>query len=303
VGNVAEEAKGHWDGILRELGVDDEILNGKHHGCPMCGGTDRFRFDNKEGRGDYICGQCGAGDGLKLLQGIFDWDFATAAKEVEAVLGVTPEDKPRPKADHTARLKRIQSELVDAGAATPVGEYLKGRGLTGMSKYLKLNPQMRYYHGKDDYTEYPAMVAKVVDNDGKPVAFHVTYIKDGEKAPESSPKKVIGELGENGYAVRLYRPNQHLGVAEGIETAIAAKLFFDTPTWAVLNTNGMKDFRPPEGITKVTIFADNDSNFAGQAAAYALAQKLVILKYRVLVLVPKEPDTDFLDVLVEYNQT
>jgi len=298
---VAEEARGHWDGILRELGIDDAVLNGKHQSCPLCGGTDRFRYDNKEGRGDYICGQCGAGDGLKLLQGFFGWDFAQTAKEVEAVLGIAGDDTPRPKTDHTARLQFIQQELVSAPTTMDIAGYLKGRGLKSMSGQLKLHPSMRYYRGKDDFVNYPAMVAKVVDNDGTPIAFHVTYLKDGAKAPESSPRKVIGELGNNGYAVRLYKPDTHLGVAEGVETAIAAFNLTGIPTWALLNTNGMKDFVPPDGVTHVTVFSDNDSNFAGQAASYTLANKLVIKRCTTRVLVPKKPDTDFLDVLVEQN--
>ncbi|NYY79755.1 hypothetical protein DMH17_06695 [Raoultella planticola] len=37
----------------------------------MCGGADRFRFDDKEGRGTWFCNQCGAGDGLKLVEKVF----------------------------------------------------------------------------------------------------------------------------------------------------------------------------------------------------------------------------------------
>ncbi|MDI5829610.1 hypothetical protein MJN51_36035, partial [Salmonella enterica subsp. enterica serovar Kentucky] len=35
----------------------------RHAPCPACGGKDRFRFDDN-GRGSFICNQCGAGDGL-----------------------------------------------------------------------------------------------------------------------------------------------------------------------------------------------------------------------------------------------
>ena len=36
--------------------------------CPMCGGKDRFRFDDKGGRGTWICSQCGAGDEIELVK-------------------------------------------------------------------------------------------------------------------------------------------------------------------------------------------------------------------------------------------
>jgi len=49
------------------LGVDPVFLDGKHHPCILCGGKDRFRFDNKDGSGSYFCSQCGAGTGMQLL--------------------------------------------------------------------------------------------------------------------------------------------------------------------------------------------------------------------------------------------
>ena len=49
--NAAELASGRWHGILTALGVPQEFLTGKHGPCPICGGKDRFRFDNKNGRG------------------------------------------------------------------------------------------------------------------------------------------------------------------------------------------------------------------------------------------------------------
>ncbi len=52
-----------------------------------------------------------------------------------------------------------------------------------------------------------------------------------------------------------------------------------------------------KGITEVTLFADNDQNFAGQAAAYQGANRLFRDGFKVNVIVPEAPDTDWLDVL------
>jgi len=68
-------------------------LTNKHQACPACGGKDRFRFDDKEGRGTYICSNCGAGDGVDLLQKYTGWGFAEAAQFTEDTLGIKP--KPR----------------------------------------------------------------------------------------------------------------------------------------------------------------------------------------------------------------
>jgi hypothetical protein len=45
-------------------GAGCEGHKNRHQACPVCGGSDRFRFDDKEGRGTWFCNQCGAGDGL-----------------------------------------------------------------------------------------------------------------------------------------------------------------------------------------------------------------------------------------------
>ncbi|MDB9703750.1 AAA family ATPase [Rhodospirillales bacterium] len=62
---------GNWSAVLVSQGIDLKVLDGKHHPCPGCGGKDRFRFDDKDGRGTWICSQGGgqpiAGDALELL--------------------------------------------------------------------------------------------------------------------------------------------------------------------------------------------------------------------------------------------
>ncbi|MEB3361798.1 MAG: AAA family ATPase [Synechococcaceae cyanobacterium] len=88
-----EAATGNWHEILVTLaGVDPALLDGKPHGCPICrDGVDRFTFDNKEGRGTWLCRKCpaapgkgaGGGDGMKLLQAVTGWDFKRAAAEIE----------------------------------------------------------------------------------------------------------------------------------------------------------------------------------------------------------------------------
>ena len=87
--NTIVRARGRWQQILPKLGVDPRYLVNRHGPCPLCGGRDRFRFDDKDGSGSYFCGQCGAGAGLILLQKLNGWDFKTAADEVDKVLGDT----------------------------------------------------------------------------------------------------------------------------------------------------------------------------------------------------------------------
>ncbi|EAU4653097.1 DNA primase, partial [Salmonella enterica] len=89
--NITETVKqacGHWPNILPALGV--KVIKNRHQPCPVCGGSDRFRFDDKEGRGTWYCNQCGAGDGLKLVEKVFGVTASEAAQKVNAVTGNLP---------------------------------------------------------------------------------------------------------------------------------------------------------------------------------------------------------------------
>ena len=66
--SVLGEAQGHWTKILISNGIDEKFLKNKHGPCPVCGGKDRFRFDNKDGRGTFFCNHCGPGDGVGLQE-------------------------------------------------------------------------------------------------------------------------------------------------------------------------------------------------------------------------------------------
>src|SRR5207253_2133290 len=52
-----------WPQVLVQLGIPETALRNRHGPCPACGGTDRFRFDNKHSRGDWFCNHCGGSNG------------------------------------------------------------------------------------------------------------------------------------------------------------------------------------------------------------------------------------------------
>ncbi len=97
---ITEQAKGRWPFIFESLGL--LLRTDGHHGpCPICGGKDRFRFDDRGGRGTWFCNQCSpqSGDGFALVMKRQDWSFLRTAKEVAAVLDVgvnsaAPESRP-----------------------------------------------------------------------------------------------------------------------------------------------------------------------------------------------------------------
>src|ERR1700757_1705274 len=85
--NTIERARHRWPEILPQLGIETRFLTNKHGPCPICGGKDRFRFDDKDGSGSYFCNQCGPGNGLTLICKKNGWDFKTACAEIDKIIG------------------------------------------------------------------------------------------------------------------------------------------------------------------------------------------------------------------------
>lgn len=265
----SEWAHGKWPEIIEAV-VGSEYVDGKHHPCPNGDGRDCFRFSNINGRGNYFC-RCSDGDkdGFDLIQCCRHVDFKGAVKLVEEVIGERPRDKIDPSFTQS---KSYAQRLRDEAERTPRSRYLEGRGLI-LPPGLLWHPNVEYRQDGELVGTYPAMLAPVT-RAGRFLTMHVTYLQDGHKAPVDPCRKLLPGPGLKGGAVELYPAGQTLGIAEGVETAIAAHMLFGIPVWAALNTSLLKAWTPPQGVGHVVVFADHDLNFAGQAAAFTLAHRL-----------------------------
>ena len=295
--HAAELARGRWPDLLVQFGVDRKYLTGKHSPCPVCGGHNRFRFDNEEGRGTFFCSSCGAGDGFRLLELFNRWPFKKAAIEIERVAGMIAV-KPSNQECLAKRRHELcertwrQSTVVSSG--DPGDSYLLRRtGLSVASTQLRYCRGLPYRHDDGRVSRHPAMVAKVSDSDGRGVAIHRTYLTaSGDKADLPQVKKSLGSL-PPASAIRLFPADREIGIAEGIETAISAALYFGVPVWAAISANGLKQWSPPAGIERVTIYGDNDLNGVGQSAAWNLAQRLIDSGIETKVEIPDLPGSDW----------
>lgn len=258
----------------------------------MCGGKDRWRFDDIDGNGTYFCGSCGAGSGIHLLSLILGIDHKTAWKKVEEVIGTSVENKQSVEIDREKMIRDIISEcrpLIEGGE---VWRYLESRNVLGCSSLLR---EVKSKNG------YSMMVGRFASGN-KMTGLHVTFIKDGKKYYVKNRKtgaeacrKMYGlkKGGLNGSAIRLMPlgTSTKLIVAEGIETAISAhKLFGNLPVWATGSAGLLTAVSIPDQVTEVIIAGDTDESFTGQAAAYNLAFRLHEKGKKVIMQLPDHGD-------------
>jgi hypothetical protein len=93
IAELKRAARCRWQEILSRLGgIHAELLDCRPHGCPKCGGKDRFRLIDADA-GAVLCNQCfdtKNGDGLAALMWVRGWTFSEAVRQVGDYLGATP---------------------------------------------------------------------------------------------------------------------------------------------------------------------------------------------------------------------
>lgn len=284
-----------WLKVLRSVGINESFLRDRHGPCPICGGRDRYRFDNRHGRGDYFCNNkdCGAGDGFKLVMGALRIDFREARARIMEQAGLSEESTqkavtrapvhpPEPeRADPTQRVRRLLRQSCRIEDCEPVRLYLDSRRLWPLptDHSLRAHPSVEYWSKDEDgrpllVGRYAAIVAAVRDMCGELVTAHVTYIEpSGQKLQGHDPRKILSPLtGREGCAIHLMPHASILGVAEGIETALSASCMHNVPVWPTINAGLLAKWEPPHTVDKVIIFADLD--VAGLSAAAKLMERL-----------------------------
>lgn len=295
-----------WREVLLACGVGEQFLRNKHGPCPACGGRDRFRFDNK-GRGSFICGQCGAGDGFKLVMRVQQVGFSEARKRVMAAAGMAEGEARehisrvyQPEVERAEPTRRVQTLLRESCAiedCEPARVYLASRALWPLpaGALLRAHSSVEYWQDRQRIGRFPALVTAIRDLQSELVTVHVTYLTpDGRKLPDFEPRKILSPMtGREGCVAQIMECGEVLGIAEGIETALSAAKVSGIPCWAALNAGLLAKFEPPAEVYKVVIFADRD--IAGLEAATALMERLQE-RVRLEIRTPKAKDWN--DVLM-----
>lgn len=319
---VKEAARYRWQEIHAAIGIAPKFLRNKHQPCPACGGKDRFRYDDKDGNGTFICShwQNGAGDGFGLVMHFLACDFQTALGQVSGILGLSganplpipatrPQPQSRPEKDRIGKLAALWNEAEPLTPDCPVVQYWASRGLSAayLPENIRHHSSMEYWTQGEDgkplfIGRFHAAIAASLRG-GRLCGLHITYLEpayskpygeDGIHAPiwqkarithpqtgEALPAKKMRSRKQGamtGGAVCLFPipESGRLMVAEGIETALAARELFQARDWglcAALSAHGMKRLELSDGIKELAIVADHDTpRPVGETAALSLAK-------------------------------
>jgi hypothetical protein len=183
----------------------------------------------------------------------------------------------------------------------PVARYLAQRlraQAAPLPGALRLHPGLDYWHEGQRLGTHPAMVGALTSRTGELMALHRTYLTDdGRKADVPTAKKLTGASGlVLGGCIALGEPNEGgaLGIAEGIETALAASQASGLPVCAAYSAGALAAWKWPAGVRHLVILADADK--AGEDAADELRKRARAHALRVTVMTPTAPGADWCDV-------
>ena len=181
---------------------------------------------------------------------------------------------------------------------TPVEKYLRRRGID-----LPVPPSIRFHpglkHGPTGLT-LPAMVSAVQAPDRQICAIHRTFLTEyGTKTTASTPKMALGPLGAG--AVRLAKAGRVLGLAEGIEDALAVMQLCELPCWASLGGARLARVDLPVEVREVRIFADGDE--PGREAAEKAVRRFRREGLKARAFLPPDGAKDMNEALMAERQT
>lgn len=320
--NLKNEARGRWDKILSEHGIGHEFLNNKNGPCPLCGGTDRWRWDNKNNDGGGYCHQCDLkGTGIVILAKWLSLDGRENFRKMLEILAnslssshhsmndsnhVDLEQKKRYTLQIAHKIWNESNKLY-LNNKCPANLYFIKRGLKVPTEIstIKIHPSLSYYENGHCIGKFPAIVSLVASADGEFLGIHRTYLSfDGSKAPVSQVKMVLGSISCG--SIHLDENlRQTLHLSEGLETALAIREIINEPVWSAISAGNLAKVEIPSKVKKVHIWADLDCSGAGEIKAHELARKLYHTGVEVIIHLPEvtipegAKSIDWLDVLIQ----
>jgi hypothetical protein len=181
---------------------------------------------------------------------------------------------------HGRYLRRDLAATIWREGRDPVGtmveRYLASRKLTlppDPGEVLRFHPACPFKDKKA-----PAMIALFTDAiTNQPRGIHRTaLLPDGSGRDRTIGKMMLGGSDGAARAIKVSPDadvTMGLGIAEGIETALAVMSYGWLPVWAVGSAGAIGTFPVLAGIDELTIFADIDENRTGMREAEKCAKR------------------------------
>lgn len=114
---ISQAANGNWvSSIFPAAGITFSKRPNAHQPCPLCGGSDRFRCDDKGGNGTWICAQCGAGNGFTLVKEFTRLDIYETNKLIAGALGLDATSKITDEQRQAWRAQQVEREATEKAA-------------------------------------------------------------------------------------------------------------------------------------------------------------------------------------------
>ncbi|MGA7506877.1 MAG: phage/plasmid primase, P4 family [Erwinia billingiae] len=271
VTEAATAARGQWPRILPALGLN--VVKNRHMPCPICGGSDRFRFDDQEGRGTWICNQCKGGDGLDLVKKALSISLSEAAARVSELSGALPAVQPETLRqstadDEAARAAAITlaQQLVSTAKDVTGNAYLSRKGWPQHSALTLAKPQKVAtvsYRPGDVVVQLHDMTGQLVNVQLINAAGEKRTLKGGQ---------VKGAC----HVISSGEPAKRIWLAEGYATGLTVHNLTGDEVWVALSSVNLLSLaglvREKHATLPLLIAADRDLNGDGQEKAKQVAE-------------------------------
>jgi len=313
---VKSAAAGRWRELLSSLGgIDPSLLDGKHHACPKCGGTDRFRYID-DAAGACLCNQChntANGDGIASLMWATGQPFPAVLALLGDRLGVQPSSNGNGSGSGTAGHKTTSrkesaglafEQLVETGDVDKAaGEWSAAKPGTLPEVVRRCRPKAAAWPCKAPPQHRHAVLAFPAFRPGdwtRPAAV-LLYRRDGRPFPASAKlgeRKTHLLRGSDDSLAVVGTPEEFEGarsawLCEGLPDAIALAPFLPPGHIACTNTHGAGNFDDAllpmfaGKATYVVMDADDAGEKGGGLRAgklYGVAESVRVVKLPIQVM-------------------
>ncbi|UPK79879.1 DUF927 domain-containing protein [Proteus vulgaris] len=255
VTDIVKASQGRWLYILANLGITVPD-NHKHGACPKCGGKDRFRFDDKNGKGTWFCNQCGHGDGLDLVKLVTGKETKTACQEVNKIilLPAFKEIAPTPVKNVSAKKGIEHYEKIKAFCSLGESQYLINKGL---SNHQCLITRQQYTQGEFSFP-VGSLLLPLVDTD--------SVIKGGQLISLNGEKSLLSGSTLSGSFIIVRQPEkkplEQIVITEGFATGLSLSKCLDALIVASVSATNLvkvaQQLRAQYPDAKIIIAGDND---------------------------------------------